>query len=159
MGILIFISGICSAQLFPTQCLGQWQGEMDIYANGVKVDSIEVKFTVESLSDSLWTWRMEYLRPGSPLVKDYKLKLINAASGTFVTDEGDGIALMNVQIKNRLLCMFQVGESSFMASYEVNGDQLIFEVLSSNNGSEIPNTEIIPQHIIAVQHAVLSKVN
>ena len=62
-----------SQELFPNRCLGQWQGTMHLYYEGILRDSVPVRFTVAPIDSVSWTWRMEYLSDKLPMTKDYVL--------------------------------------------------------------------------------------
>ncbi len=118
------------AQHFGDKCVGTWEGTMHIYNNGSLTDSVPVRLSVSALSSSSWKWTTEYLSPTLPMVKDYILKLVDAKTGKYVTDEGNGIELSDYLFGNKLYCVFEVSGILLTSSYELIEDKLIFEVTS-----------------------------
>lgn len=143
----LFLFLFCLASLgsraqdyFPDRCLGQWEGVMYIWNQGQVKDSIPVRMTVAVEKEKqVWTWRTEYLSPTRPMIKDYKLKLNDAAKRNYITDEGDGILLYDYEFGNKLYSTFEVQGSYLTASYEIAGDQLIFEVSSGRKIEAVTN--------------------
>lgn len=117
-----------SQQLFGNRCAGTWQGEMYIYSKGKLVDSVSVQLTVAPINDSTWTWKTDYLSPKMPMTKDYKL--VYKGRNEYVTDEGDGVELMNYCFANKLYSIFETEGITLTASYELIGEILVFEVTS-----------------------------
>ena len=90
-----------SQDKFPDKCIGRWGGILYMYNNGVLRDSVDVLLTIEPINDTSWTWKTAYLSQKQPLVKDYQLKHLE--KNVFITDEGEGIELLNYQFENKLL--------------------------------------------------------
>jgi 5'(3')-deoxyribonucleotidase len=86
---------------FPEKCLGIWTGTMHIYNRGLLVDSVTIKLNVtRTNAPDTFVWKTEYLSEKFPMVKDYKLVISDAGKGVFITDEGDGIILMDYLFEN-----------------------------------------------------------
>lgn len=153
----VFISWAASAQLFGDRCVGTWKGNMKIYGRGVLRDSVDVTLTVEKRdTPSQWKWKMEYHSPKMPMTKDYILKVKDAEKGIYVTDEQDGIELMDYLSGNKLYSMFETHNVYLTSSYELINDRLIFEVTS---GKKIEGTqaEVINYSVDNVQRVVLKR--
>lgn len=132
---------------FADKCLGSWEGTMYIYGGGKLRDSVPVQLTVQktTLPDT-WIWRTSYLSKTTPMEKNYKLVLKDAPSQTYVTDEGDGIELMNYRFNNKLYSVFETHDVMLTSSYTLEGDQLTFEVTSGrkmNEGKEVTNYSVL----------------
>ena len=147
---LIFSSSYNFAQStdsFVDQCLGEWSGLMYMYGNGNLRDSVPVKF-LASKTDSLnlWIWRTTYLSEPNPLVKDYLLRKSTSINNLYYIDEGDGIILNDYLFGNKLYGVFETEGILLTSSYELNGDQLIFEVTSGkkimSNSQEVKNYSV-----------------
>lgn len=118
-------------QLFGDACLGTWTGTMYIYSQGSLKDSVPVRLTVTKTGQSdAWTWKTEYHSPKQPVVKDYILRLRDAAKGQYVTDEGGGLELTDYLFGNKLYSVFETQNITLTSTYELRGDELIFEVTS-----------------------------
>jgi hypothetical protein len=129
---------------FIKKCLGTWQGTMHIYGQGQLRDTVAVRLTVAATADTAaWTWRTEYLSAKMPMTKDYVLRTKDAAKGIYITDEGGGLELYDYLYNDKLYCVFETGGIMLTSSYEIRGDELIFEVTSgkklSADHSEVTN--------------------
>lgn len=116
---------------FTDGCLGTWKGTMYIYSKGILKDSVPVRLTVaKTASPDAWTWKTEYLSTKLPMVKDYMLRLKDAATNKYVTDEGGGIELTDYLFGNKLYSVFETNGVLLTSTYELRGNDLIFEVTS-----------------------------
>ncbi|MBY0435514.1 MAG: hypothetical protein K2U26_15540 [Cyclobacteriaceae bacterium] len=120
-----------SQQSFGDRCLGMWEGMMHIYNKGSLKDSVKIKFTVAKIqgTDSR-TWKTEYLSPTRPMVKDYVLRVVDKEKSSYVTDEGGGLELNDYLFGNKLYNIFEVQGITLTSTYELVGNNLIFEVTS-----------------------------
>lgn len=113
---------------------------MYIWSGGQVKDSIPVRMTILKQKDSaIWSWKTEYLSPTRPMTKDYQLKLTDAVKRTYITDEGDGILLHDYEFGNKLYSVFAVQGTFLTASYEIKGEELVFEVSSGKPIEAITN--------------------
>jgi hypothetical protein len=126
---LISVSTFSQAQILK-DWHGNWEGEMYIYGKGALRDSLPVVLTVATINDSTLVWRTEYKSASRPMVKDYKMKLIDLAKGIYGTDEGNGLVLTNYLIDKSLYSVFEVQGILLTATYRLEGDQITFEVTS-----------------------------
>jgi hypothetical protein len=116
---------------FGEKCLGTWEGNMKIYSRGVLKDSVDVRLTVtHTKTANAWTWKTEYLSPIQPMTKDYILRLPEPEKNKYITDEGDGVELTGYLFGNKLYDMFETHGVFLTSSYELVGNELIFEVTS-----------------------------
>jgi hypothetical protein len=142
---------------FGERCRGQWAGTMQLYHQGQLRDTVPVQFTVAPLADTAWTWRMEYRSVKYPQVKDYVLRLLDRAKGHYVVDEGGGLVLDDYLIGNKLYSVFEVKGNLLTASYELLGEQLVFEVTA---GQKLPDARagVFSYTTVSVQRVVLKRV-
>lgn len=116
---------------FPDKAIGTWKGAMYMYKHGTIKDSVQVRLTVAKHTDAnAWSWKTEYLSAQRPAVKDYVLRLKDAAKNQYVTDEGGGVELTDYLVGNKLYSVFETGGFLLTSSYELIGERLIFEVTS-----------------------------
>jgi 5'(3')-deoxyribonucleotidase len=143
---------------FPEKCLGIWTGTMNIYNRGSLVDSVTIKLNVtRTNAPDTFVWKTEYLSEKFPMVKDYKLVISDAGKGVFITDEGDGIILMDYLFENKLYSVFETQGILLTSTYEWLGNQIIFEVTS---GKELQTTLGVKSYsVLNLQKAVLRKMN
>lgn len=143
---------------FPEKCLGIWTGTMHIYNRGSLVDIVFIKLNVtRTNAPDTFVWKTEYLSEKFPLIKDYKLVISDAGKGVFMTDEGDGIILMDYLFENKLYSVFETQGILLTSTYEWLGNQIIFEVTS---GKELETTYGVKSYsVLNLQKAVLRKIN
>lgn len=143
---------------FPERALGVWEGKMQIYNNGTVRDAVPIRFTAaRTKTPGDYTWKTEYLSPTRPMTKDYVLRVKDAEKGIFITDEGGGVELFDHQHGDKLYSVFETGGILLTASYELRGDELIFEVTSGRPMPEIKQG-IKNYSVPNVQRAVLRRV-
>ena len=143
---------------FPDRCLGIWKGMMHIQKDGNIRDSVEVVLTVAKTQDSsAWTWKTEYLSKTMPIVKDYRLRLKNKEKNQYCTDEGEGLELLDYLFGNKLYCVFETGGVMLTSSYELLGDELIFEVTSGKK-QPVTHPEVTNYSVSNLQRVVFKRV-
>lgn len=104
-----------------------------------------------------WMWKMEYLSPQMPMVKDYILRLKDASKGHYITDEGGGIELMDYLFENKLYCVFETSGVILTSTYELRGKELIFEVTSGKKQG-VDNQPVTNYSVDNLQRVVFRKV-
>ena len=127
--MFLCIAGFSKAQILR-DWHGNWEGIMYIYGKGKLRDSVPVVLTVATIDDFTLVWRTEYKSASQPMIKDYKMKLIDSDGGIYGTDEGNGLVLTNYLIEKSLYSVFQVQGILLTAIYRLEGDQIVFEVTS-----------------------------
>ena len=90
-----------------------------------------------------------------PAVKDYKLVLKDAVTQTYATDEGNGIELMDYYFNNKLYSIFETHGVMLTSSYELQGNQLIFEVSSGKKIDE--NKEVNNYSVLNLQRVIFKR--
>ena len=160
--IYIFLGSICmdlyAQENFADKCEGKWKGMMHIYGKGQIRDSVPVELTVQKTSLPLtWVWKTNYLSNENPMEKNYKLVLKDTASQTYLIDEGDGIELWSYYFNNKLYSVFETHDVMLTSSYELQGDELIFEVTS---GKKIEDRkEVTTYSVLSLQRVVFKRGN
>jgi hypothetical protein len=142
---------------FGDKCIGNWEGTMYIYGKGQLRDSVPVQLTVQKTANhDTWKWKTSYLSKTQPMVKDYKLILKDATTNTYVTDEGDGIILKDYLFNNKLYNVFETQGIFLTSSYELIGEQLIFEV-STGKKLEEENKGVTNYSVTSLQRVIFKK--
>ena len=160
--ILIVLFSCCVLNIhaqenFANKCIGKWEGMMYIYGKGPLRDSVPVELLVQKTNqDTVWKWKTSYLSKTMPAVKDYNLILKDSKSQTYATDEGDGIQLMDYQFNNKLYSVFETHGVMLTSSYELQGNQLIFEVSSGKKFED--KKEVTNYSVLNLQRVVFKKV-
>lgn len=161
--ILIVLFSCCVLNIhaqenFANKCIGKWEGMMYIYGKGQLRDSVPVELLVQKTNqDTVWKWKTSYLSKTMPAVKDYNLILKDSKSQTYATDEGDGIQLMDYQFNNKLYSVFETHGVMLTSSYELQGNQLIFEVSSGKKFED--KKEVTNYSVLNLQRVVFKKVH
>lgn len=158
IGSLVFFlrAPIVDAQSFPDRVVGTWTGMMHIYKESSVRDSVAVRLTVsKGATPGTWPWKTEYLSATMPMTKDYVLRLVDPAKQTYITDEGGGVELADYLFGDKLYCVFETHGVLLTSSYELRGDELIFEVTS---GKKLPGDhEVLNYSIPNLQRVVLRR--
>ena len=146
-----------SQTYFADKCVGIWSGTMYIFAKGHVRDSVAVELNIQKQDNSnTWNWKTSYLSKTMPMVKDYTLKLKDSLSQTYSTDEHNGIELMDYYFNNKLYSVFETHGIMLTSSYELIGDQLIFEVSS---GKKIEGKdEVTSYSVLNLQRAIFKRI-
>ncbi len=97
---------------------------------------------------------MQYLSQKMPMTKNYVLRIKDREKLVFVTDEGDGVELTDYQTGDKLYSVFETSGFLLTASYELQGEFLIFEVTSGKK-QDPPVKDITVYSTTSVQRAVL----
>lgn len=158
--VLLFsccVLNLPAQEYFANKCIGKWEGMMYIYGKGQLRDSVLVQLDVQKTDqDTIWKWKTSYLSKTMPAVKDYKLILKDKKTQTYATDEGDGIELMDYQFNNKLYSVFETLGVMLTSSYELQGNQLIFEVSS---GKKLEDKKDVTNYsVLNLQRVVFKKV-
>lgn len=152
-----FVVNLQAQENFANKCVGKWEGMMYIYGKGQLRDSVPVELLVQKTNlDTVWKWKTSYLSKTIPAVKDYNLILKDAKSQTYATDEGGGIELMDYQFNNKLYSVFETHGVMLTSSYELLGNQLIFEVSSGKKLDD--NKEVNNYSVLNLQRVVFKRI-
>jgi hypothetical protein len=156
--MLFFTGLLLNAQSsFADNCIGTWKGVMYIFKSGIVKDSVSVRLTVGKHKDAgAWTWKTEYLSQKMPVTKDYVLRLKDAEKNTYVTDEGGGVELQDYLFGNKLYCVFETGSILLTSTYELKGNDLIFEVTAGKKIAAEKN-ELINYSVDNLQRVVFTR--
>jgi hypothetical protein len=150
--------------VFPTDWLGDWKGELKIWNNGGLVRSIPMELQISATdSAGLWNWGIVYLQDGKPDNRPYLLRAVDTKNGLYQVDELNGILLDSYLLGNVFFTRFSVMESLLLSSYRLEGDKLVFELISgktdqpslSGGVDDIPEVGSYP--IVVLQRAILEK--
>ena len=155
--LICFVVKLQAQENFANKCVGKWEGMMYIYGKGQLRDSVPVELLVQKTNqDTVWKWKTSYLSKTMPAVKDYNLILKDVKSQTYATDEGGGIELMDYQFNNKLYSVFETHGVMLTSSYELLGNQLIFEVSSGKKLDD--NKEVNNYSVLNLQRVVFKRI-
>lgn len=136
MLILIGNFGFSQSFDFPKSWEGNWKGDLKIYNSGSQNPStiIPMKLIVQQKNDSIWSWEIHYLTE-KPDVRKYEL-VKNMKSNSWKIDEKNGIILPQTFMGNKMSSSFSFDKTLLIASYELENDQLHFEITVTQTSSE-----------------------
>ncbi len=158
--IIIFsciYTNVNAQESFADKCVGKWEGIMYIYRKGQLRDSVSVQLIVQKTTNpDTWIWKTNYLSKTNPMEKNYTLVLKDAATQTYLTDEGDGVELWDYYFNNKLYSVFETHDVMLTSSYELQGNQLVFEVTSGKKIEE--KKEVTNYTVLNLQKVVFNKV-
>ncbi len=163
----LLIAALCIAALCPAvataqthsaeRCLGVWEGKMLIYRESKVIETVPIKLTVaRAKTAGDFTWKTEYFSPTRPMTQDYVLRVKDLEKGVYVTDEGGGVELADYLHGDKLYNVFEVQGVMLTATYELRGEELIFEVTS---GKKLPDEKagVVNYSVVNLQRAVLKR--
>lgn len=174
--LLVFAScfvGFLSAQTtetqpFPQSWVGVWTGELEIFNAKGKVQAVPMELHIQPIANSQnYTWTIIYGEDREAGARPYELQAVDAEVGHYVIDEKNSIRLDAFLVGGKLYERFSVMGSMLIATTELQGNQLIYEIISGSDkavsttgnttveGEDIPAVESFP--IAVRQQAVLRK--
>lgn len=145
-----------SQELFPDRISGEWNGMLLLWKNGELQDSVVVQLTVRPLGGDTWQWKMHYKSAMRPMVKDYRIRLLNRSTNTFITDEGNGIELEDYSFGDRMMSMFETRETWLTSTQELYGDRLIFQVTAGKKSRTLEEG-VTNYSVTSLQRAVMTR--
>lgn len=140
---------------------GKWKGTLIIWRENKIMDSVPTELTIKTIiKDSVWQWKTEYISTTMPVTKDYSLRVIDIQKGIYITDEGDGVELMNYTFGNKMFSNFETAGILLSSSYEWIGNDIIFEIASGKKiESNSVNTEVTNYSVKNLQKVIFKKIN
>jgi len=138
---------------------GKWKGTLMIWKENKIVDSVPTELTIKTLiKDSVWQWKTEYISTTMPVTKDYTLRITDKQKGIYITDEGDGVELMNYSFGNKLFSNFETSGILLSSSYEWIGNDIVFEIASGKKIETMSvNTEVTNFSVRNLQKVIFKK--
>ena len=153
---------------FLQDWLGQWKGELDIYKEGDKKQTLPMQLHIQPISNSAhYTWTIIYGEDTQEGARNYELHTIDASKGQYLIDEKNSIKIEGYFFDNKFISWYSVMESQMVITYEKQGEQLIFEVMAGNQNpvsttgntgegeQQIPEVKTYP--VPTFQRAVLTR--
>ena len=129
---MLLFSHLIGQNSFVDRAIGVWRSQMSIHQWGIKVDSVDLEFTVAATGTSgVWVWKTQYLSGKYPILKDYLLRLKDASTNQYNIDEGDDLMLDFHIIGDKMYSIFQIIGNVLNLIYETTNDKFIFEVTMS----------------------------
>lgn len=154
-----------STERFPQDWVGEYAGTLEILRGGdAVVQKIPMGLIIAPTEeDSVFTWQLIYGEDKTAGLRDYRLVIRDANKGIYAIDEQNSIVIDSYFFKGKLCCLFSVGGSLILATYEKQGDGISFEILATKDTADnfTGGVDSIPQvgnYAISVrQRAFLKK--
>ena len=152
---------------FPTDWIGHWKGDLNIYKNNTKIQSVPMQLKIESIDTAnKYTWEITYGEGEKASVRPYELITIDAAKGHYRTDEKNTIFLDAYYMGGTLYSRFLVENSLLLVSTWKEGDNLIYDIIVGDinkttvtGNDSLNNIPAVRSYLLSTkQKAVLSKV-
>ncbi len=155
----------------PERWVGTWRGTLQNLGAGDSVKlTVPVTLTIARTSDpAAFRWRHVYANDSTKNVKDYTLKVVDAAAGKYLTDENNGILIDESFVGGMLVSVFSVADQYIENRTSVRGDTLVQELIAWKNtplrtsGGAGPNGErgmpVSAFRVSSVQRGVLVRVS
>ena len=123
----LFASSFAVKANILTEWHGFWQGECQYQEPGTtSIELIPFTIDISPISSTEVTWNMHYYRASGDIVKNYTVRLIDEATGHYVTDENNGILIDEYLRQNKLMSHFEVGKRQITIASELNGNNLSY---------------------------------
>ncbi len=157
-----------AAPAFPAAWQGVWQGELNIYNAKGLAQSVPMELHILPVTGTeTYTWTIFYGLDRKAGRRSYLLKTIDAGSGFYAIDEQNSIVMEAYLLGGKLFSRFEVEGSLLLATNEVRGDRMTYEIISgsfhpvSTSGNTVRDGETIPAvkafPVIVRQVAVLTR--
>ena len=137
---------------FPQAWIGNWSGELLIYNTKEVQQRIPMTLEIQpTAKKDVFTWALIYGKDKEKGRRSYELNIKDAEKGWYAIDEKNSIILDCYLFNNKLYSRFEVMGNLLLCTYEKQGNQIIFEVISgkqeavSTTGGEKHNGEDIPE--------------
>lgn len=139
-------------QQFPQDWIGEWVGELGIYRGTKRLQSVPMEMQI-SASDSTghFNWTTSY-KGDRPVEKPYTLITLDVEKGRYLIDENNSIKIESFLFDNKLVSWYVVQGTMIMASHELRGDEMVFEILAGSDkpASVTGDTTVAEEAIPAV---------
>ena len=142
---------------FPSSWEGSWQGELAIYGGDGLRQTLPMELVIQSKdSTDHYDWWIIYGEDKEAGKRAYELKPVDKSKGAWVVDEKNSILLDCYFFANKLWSRYEVMGNLILVTNEVNGNEMIFEVISGKleaslitgnttfEGEEIPEVKGYP---------------
>lgn len=168
-GFLLLIN-VLNAQIntFPKAWIGRWSGTLEIYNAKGLAQSVPMKlYILPTDSTSRYTFTLYYGEDTIAGKRDYELVVLDEAKGLYACDEKNTIVMESYMLGGKLYNQFEVMGNQLLATTEMVGANLIYEVISTGTtpvsttgnqkfkGEDIPPVKAFPVNVRQV--AVLQR--
>ncbi len=131
-----------SAQDWPEDWMGTYEGIMYIYVHTELRDSADLRLELREVSDSSWSYVMTYSNETyGEVVKDYLLLQPDSLPAhTFLMDEKNGLYIPETLIGNTMYSTFDVAGNRLSGMLSWHSDGLYWEIYTAPAGTASSTT-------------------
>lgn len=136
---------------FPKSWQGEWKGMLEIFGPQGKVNQVAMELHILPTDSADFTWTIYYGEDKAIGKRDYLIRLVDEKKAHFEVDEQNSIFLDAYLLGGKLVERFEVQGNMLLATTELAGEELIFEILSGQlnepriTGGETQGEETIPE--------------
>ena len=118
-----------SGATFPESWVGAYGGDLVIRSPGAASKTVAAEMRVEATeSADRFRWRLRY---GEQAWREYRLVVVDRATGSFVLDEQNSIRIPAVLLDDELISVFSVMGNRISVRYRKDGDTVLLDMLST----------------------------
>lgn len=131
--LLLFFSCASAFSQISDEWLGLWKGELLIFhaAGSDKLMSVHMELHITKTdSVNILNWRSIY-KDSTKDDRKFLLRSDDVSKGKYMIDEKDGILIEANLFDNTLICRFEVAGTLLDFTYKLEGEKIIFEVITS----------------------------
>ena len=143
--IALFSSFVLSAQSFPEDWIGTYEGKMVIGFTDRPSDSVAVVFELQTIEkDSSWTYRMTYTSSRyGVIVKDYIIRRDGNNPANYLLDEQDGILIEMSLMNGCFYDLFEVMDQLYSTTMCMMNGTIRFDLYVSSHSTPLTtNSEV-----------------
>ncbi len=120
---------------FPASWVGEWTGDLKIFNNKGLQQTVSMKLEIAPIDSSeSFTWQLVYNEGQDQ--RPYELQIVDAEKGHYQIDEKNSIVLDVYYLAGKLYSRFEVAGNLLLITYELQGEELIFEVISGRESDK-----------------------
>lgn len=162
-------SDVAKTAIWPDAWLGHWEGVVTLsFADNDRKREVNMSLDIADTDTAgQWSWTITYRDSSLNDVRPYTLIAQDSTYRHFILDENNSILLDQYLIGNHMMSRFAVDNTLLLASYYLEGNQLINEIVTGPmddprmSGETLPdsiNVENVRSYPLKVlQRAVLKK--
>lgn len=175
INLVIFLFAFCTTSLFaqdlkdfPKAWEGKWKGQLEIFGPQGKVNEVEMELHILPSDSTDYTWTIIYGPDKEKGKRDYIIRMTDPKKAQFEVDERNSIYLDAYLLGGKLFERFEVMDNMLLATTEMVGEELWFEILSGtmlnprSTGNTTHGEDEIPEvksyQVNVFQKAVLKRI-
>lgn len=138
------------AEKFPQDWAGEWEGRLNIYKRTGKSMDLYMGLNILPIDSIRHTFTIIYGEGEKRQERLYEVFQKKGEIGHYIVDEKNSILLDDFLFHNKLFSRFEVEGNLLLVTYEKQGEEILFEVIS---GKLDPLNETGGQDSISTVHS------